>query len=188
MAPLRSSSPRLTVLIAAWCLLPLLTARAEIQPPIILLGKANVLPLALEPTTFQFRKMTSFFLESPEVTGTKGAATENQQSIFFERQHLLYGAISGSDTRDRYGDYYTFFWRATRRANLTVRLEYRQQKLGGMVQAREVDYPNVRGNHATHFTINGDDYLEQGRVSAWRVLLIKDHQVIVALSQSYLWR
>ena len=188
MALLRSLSPCLAVLLAAWCLLPLPTVRAEVQPPVVLLGRANVLPLALEPTVFQFRKMTSFFLESPEVTGTRGAATQNQESIYFERQHLLYGAISGSDTRDRYGDYYTFFWRAAQRANLTVRLEYRQQKLGGMVQAREVNYPDVLGGHATRFTVNGDDYLEQGRVSAWRVLLIKDHQVIVALSQSYLWR
>ena len=71
---------------------------------------------------------------------------------------------------------------------LTVRLEYRQQKLGGLIQAREIDYPAVKGSHVTRFSINGDDYREQGRVSAWRLLLIQDHRVIVALAQSYLWR
>ena len=111
-----------------------------------------------------------------------------EQSLVFERRHLLYGAITGSDIRDRYGNYFTFFWRARRPANLTVRLEYRQQKLGSMVQAREVDYPDAKGSYITRFSVNGDDYLEQGRVSAWRVLLIENHQTIVALGQSYLWR
>ena len=173
--------------VAAFCLLTPLAAPAASQPPVVLLDKADALPLALDPA-FQFRKVKTFFLESQEVTGMKASSAEGQESITFERRRLLYGAISGSDTRDRYGDYYTFFWRATRPANLTVRLEYRQQKTGGLVQAREVDYPGVRGSHATRFTVNGDDYLEQGRVSAWRVLLIQDHQVIVALNQSYLWR
>ena len=169
-----------------WLLVPL-KASASPQPPIRLLDRANALPLSLDPA-FQFRKVKTFFLENPLVSGIKGAGTESQESISFERKHLLYGAITGSDTRDRYGDYYTFFWRATRPANLTVRLEYRQQKIGGLVQAREVDYSDARGSYATRFTVNGDDYAEQGRVSAWRVLLIQDHQVIVALNQSYLWR
>ena len=164
------------------------TARAETQPPVRLLTRANPLPLALDPA-FEFRKAKTFFLESPQVTGIKGAAgSDGQESISFERRHLLYGAVTGSDTRDRYGDYYTFFWRAKQPGNLTVRLEYRQQKTGGFVQAREVDYPAARGSHATRFTVNGDDYLEQGRVSAWRVLLIENHRTIVAFNQSYLWR
>lgn len=157
------------------------------QPTVRLLTKAEALPLALDPA-FEFRKMKSYFLESPQVTGEKPNNSDGQESITFERRHLLYGAITGSDTRDRYGNYYTFFWRAKRAAGLTVRLEYRQAKLGGLVQAREVDYPNALGSHATRFAITGDDYLEQGRVSAWRVLLVENHRTVVALSQSYLWR
>ena len=187
MVLFRFLSHRCLPWVASLCLLSPLAACAAPQPPIRLLGKAEALPLALDPA-FQFRKVKAFFLESQEVTGIKGQGTEGQESISFERRRLLYGAISGSDTRDRYGDYYTFFWRATRPANLTVRLEYRQSKTGGLVQAREVDYANARGSFATRFTVNGDDYLEQGRVSAWRVLLIQDHQAIVALNQSYLWR
>ncbi len=69
-----------------------------------------------------------------------------------------------------------------------MRLEYRQQKTGGLIQAREVSYPDAKGSHATRFQITGDDYREQGRVSAWRVLLIENHRTVVALSQSSLWR
>lgn len=191
MAILRSFPPRppwvAALFLSALVLAPAFV-HAESQPPVRLLGKANALPLSLDPAC-EFRKVKTYFLETPQVTGVKGAASsEGQESIFFERRHLLYGAITGADTRDRYGDYYTFFWRTRRPADLTVRLEYRQQKIGGMVQAREVDYPNAHGSHATRFAINGDDYLEQGRVSAWRVLLIENHRTIVALNQSYLWR
>jgi hypothetical protein len=160
-------------------------ARAE-QPPVHLLTKADVLPLAIDPA-FQFRKTRAYFLEDPAVTGIPIGNNE-EQSIAFERKRLLYGAITLSDIRDRYGNYFTFYWRSRRRANLTIRLEYRQQKLGAFVQAREVDYPNALGSFTTLFEINGDDYLQQGRVSQWRVLLIENHQDIVALGQSYLWR
>ena len=161
-------------------------AGAKEQPPVVLLGKAGALPLAIDPA-FQIRKFKTYFLETPQVQGiSMGGNVE--QSLIFERRHLLFGAITGSDIRDRYGNYFTFFWRSLRPANLTIRLEYRQQKLGSMIQAREVTYPDAKGSFITRFEVNGDDYLEQGRVSAWRVVLVQDHQAIVALGQSYLWR
>ena len=170
----------------AWQAVGMDEARAAAQPPIVLLGKADALPLAIDPA-YQFRKFKTYFLETPMVQGLNlGGNVE--QSLLFERRHLLFGAITGSDIRDRYGNYFVFWWRAKRPTNLTVRLEYRQQKLASMVQAREVTYPDADGSHITRFSINGDDYLEQGRVSAWRVLLIENHQAIVALGQSYLWR
>jgi hypothetical protein len=156
------------------------------QPPIRLLTKADALPLAIDPA-FQFRKTKTFFLEEQQVTGIADPLNE-EQSIAYERKRLLYGAVTPSDIRNRYGNYFTFVWRSLRPTNLTVRLEYRQQKLGAFVQAREVDYPAARGSFATNFEVTGDDYLQQGRVSQWRVLLVEDHQTIVALGQSYLWR
>jgi hypothetical protein len=156
------------------------------QPPVRLLSKADALPLAIDPA-FQFRKTKTFFLEDQQVTGIADPLNE-EQSLAYERKRLLYGAVTPSDIRNRYGNYFTFFWRSLRPANLTVRLEYRQQKLGAFVQAREVDYPVARGSFATTFEVTGDDYLQQGRVSQWRVLLVDDHQAVVALGQSYLWR
>ncbi len=182
------SRPSLFILLAllspGLTLLP--AAQAAQQPPVRLLTKANPLPLAIDPA-FDFRKVKTYFLEDQNVTGIREGNTE-EQSIAFERKRLTFGAISPTDIRDRYGNYFTFFWKSRRPANLTVRLEYRQQKMGSFIQAREIDYPNAQGTFITNFAVNGDDYLEQGRVSAWRVLLIADHQVIVALGQSYLWR
>ncbi len=170
--------------------LAVLTGCASDQPPIRLLTKANALPLALDPE-IQVRKVKYYFLENPSVIGERTSDTSTEeQSIAYERQYLSYGALTGSDIRNAYGDYYTFFWRSTHAnpVHLTVRLEYRQQKTGGFVQAREVDYPNAVGSHATRFSVNGDDYFQEGRVSAWRILLIENHQTIVAFRQSYLWR
>ena len=155
------------------------------EPPNHLLTKAPVLPLSIDPA-FQFRKNKLYFLESAQATGVLRPSDE--PSLAFERQHLLYGAISGSDIRNRYGNYFTFFWRAKRTANLTMRLEYRQVRLGAYLQAREIEYPNAKGNFTSHFQITGDDYNEGGKVVQWRAVLIEDHRVIVGLTQSYLWR
>ena len=180
-----------SVLPPLWCaLLIAVLAPAGVQaaqPPVRLLAHADALPLSIDPA-IQFRKTKTYFLESPEVTGIRTGGTNEERSLQFERERLLYGAITGSDTRDRYGNYYTFFWRALRPADLTLRFEYRQQKLGGLIQAREVDYPVAKGSHVTRINVTGDDYREQGRVSAWRVLLIENHRAVVALGQSYLWR
>ena len=172
--------------------LPLLTPAAHAapeQPPVVLLDKANALPLSIDPSV-EVRKFKTFFLETNEVAGIRGSRNQSSDdvNIAFERRRLLYGAVNPSDVRDRYGNYYTFMWRSKRPAHLTVRFEYRQQKLGALVQAREVDYPVGLGSHVTHFNIIGDDYQEQGRVTAWRLVVIEDHDKIVALKQSYLWR
>ena len=129
----------------------------------------------------------TYFLESPEVTASAPAATSSK-SLVFERRRLLFGAITGSDIRDRYGNYFTFFWRALARPTSPCGWNTASKRLGSLIQAREVNYPDAKGSYITRFQINGDDYLEQGRVSAWRVLLIENHHTIVALGQSYLWR
>ncbi len=169
------------------------SARAERQPAPVLLTRAEALPLALEPA-FEFRKTKLYFLESRRVQRLQG---NEEKSIAFERQRLLFGAVTPNDERDRYGNYFTFFWNTRRSADLVVRLEYRQARLGPMVQAREVPYPAASaGGHKTEFQVTGDDYQVDGRVTAWRVLLVERTGAqpggaggrIVALGQSYLWR
>ena len=113
-------------------------------------------------------------------------ATAQDASIMFERQYRLFGAVTKLDRRQRYGNYFDFFWRARRSAPITVRLEYRQEKLHSHVQAQEISYPNARGNLKTEFKVIGDDYLDDGRVIAWRCLLIENGR-IVAENRSYMW-
>jgi len=156
-----------------------------------LLTKVNPLPVALSDD-FQFRKTKLFLLSETPPKTRKSMLSSGQSagiaeaSMGFERTYRMYGAITAADQRQRFGNYFDFFWRAKRPANVTVRLEYRQEKLRSFVQAREMTYPNAKGNHKTEFAVIGDDYLNDGRVISWRCLLIENGR-IVAENRSYLW-
>ena len=164
------------------------------------LTRVDPLPVALDDS-FEFRKTKLYLLSDragtePAVSlsrpgkaktvkpANRGEGTD--QSIAFERQYRLFGAVTDYDRRQRYGNYFDFFWRARRSGDVTVRLEYRQEKLRAFVQAREIRYPNARGNHKTEFAVVGDDFLDDGRVTAWRCLLIENGRV-VAENRSFLW-
>ena len=108
-------------------------------------------------------------------------------SVAFERSYRAYGAITSLDGRQRIGNYYTFFWRSRHSADVTVRFEYRQDKLHALTQAREVSYQQVHGTTRTVFTVIGDDFIDDGRVIAWRATLIVNGR-IVAVNRSYLWK
>ncbi len=182
-----------------FCLSALVGAAEEPK----LLVKVTPLPVALNKD-FEFRKTQLYLLseKAPKQGAPRKASNlspgalssttpqrtvaNQDSSIAFERQYRLFGAVTQLDQHQRFGNYFDFFWRAKRPADLTVRLEYRQEKLHALVQAQELSYPNVRGNHKTEFKVVGDDYFDDGRVIAWRCLLIENGQV-VAENRSYLW-
>jgi len=166
--------------------------------------KVTPLPVALDPN-FEFRKTQLFFMsekgglkpnerahDSSNKVGGKSNAPNEKTSVLqdapivFERQYRLYGAVTGLDQRQRFGNYFDFFWRTKRPSDVTVRLEYRQEKLHQHTQAQEITYQNVRGTHRTEFKVIGDDYFDDGRVIAWRCLLIANGR-IVAENRSFLW-
>lgn len=143
------------------------------------LDKAKVLPLALDDA-FEFRKAKTMLHDRENAKPTL------DPMIIFERQRLNFGAVSDIDREQRYGHYFTFFWRTKRPADVTIRLEYRQQNLGAYVQAKELFYKDAKGSVKTDFSVIGDDYKQEGKITGWRALLIENGK-IVALSQSFLW-
>jgi hypothetical protein len=164
--------------------------------------KVAPLPVALS-NDFQFRKTKLFYLSEKATTSgvstrqtsslggksnspSQKTATLEDAPITFERQYRMFGAVTGLDQRQRFGNYFDFFWRAKRTSDVTVRLEYRQEKLHEHVQAQEISYRNVRGTHRTEFKVIGDDYFDDGRVIAWRCLLIESGRV-VAENRSFMW-
>jgi len=161
------------------------------------LPKVDPLPVALDKD-FEFRKTKLFLLTAtpPKAKRSISSALSSnpnnptagiaEASLGFERSYYLHGALTGADQRQRFGNYFDFFWRTKRSADVTVRLEYRQEKLRSFLQAREVSYKNVKGNRKTQFTVIGDDYANDGRVISWRCLLIENGR-IVAEERSYLW-
>jgi hypothetical protein len=184
---------------------PSQAARERVEPRIV--EKVSPLPMALS-NDFEFRKTKLFYLseKAPKASerarqtsstsslggGGKSSspnqkvATLQDAPITFERQYRLFGAVTGLDQRQRFGNYFDFFWRAKRPSDVIVRLEYRQEKLHEHVQAQEISYRNVRGNHKTEFKVIGDDYFDDGRVIAWRCLLIENGR-IVAENRSFMW-
>jgi hypothetical protein len=176
-------------------------ARERVEPRIV--EKISPLPVALS-SDFAFRKTKLFFLsDKPPKPGEGGrktssslggksnspsqkTATMQDAPITFERQYRLFGAVTALDQRQRYGNYLDFYWRAKRPSDVTVRLEYRQEKLHEHVQAQEISYRNVRGTHKTEFKVIGDDYFDDGRIIAWRCLLIENGR-IVAENRSFMW-
>src|SRR4029450_10699435 len=189
------------VFVLSFLTLSALGKGAREEPKVI--ERVTPLPVALDPS-FEFRKTKLFFLsekapkasERARSTSSSLGAKSNQPSqktatlqdapITFERQYRLYGAVTALDRRQRYGDYFDFFWRAKRPSDVTVRLEYVQAKLHEHVQAQEITYRNARGTHKTEFKVIGDDYYDDGRVISWRCLLIANGR-IVAENRSFLW-
>jgi hypothetical protein len=165
----------LTVLVGS------IMVRAENPLPI---ESANVLPLAINDD-FEFRKF-EIFRNALALPGSTPIPTKDLM-VDFERKHRLWGALDGADVSARTGQYFTFFWRAKRRANLTIRLEYRQANLKNYVQAREIIYADVTGSHTSEFAILGNDYETDGPITSWRAILIEDRK-IVALLQSRTWQ
>lgn len=160
------------------------------------LAKVEPLSVALD-RNFAIRKVKLFLLSDPAGPKAKGgrdvkrdalwSGVARDPSVNFERSYRLFGAVTALDQRRRHGNYFDFFWRVKRSAAVTVRLEYRQEKLQTFTQAREVSYPNARGSHHTSFAVIGDDFFNDGRVLSWRCLLIEKGR-IVAEERSFLWR
>ena len=167
------------------------------------LEKLTSLPVALDKN-FEFRKTRLFYLSEKAPRPGQGARQESSKlggksnspsqktstmqdaPITFERQYRMFGAVTALDQRQRFGNYFDFYWRAKQPSDISVRLEYRQEKLHEHVQAQEISYRNVRGTHKTEFKVIGDDYFDDGRVIAWRCLLIENGR-IVAENRSYMW-
>jgi hypothetical protein len=165
----------------AFALLSLAFSSCSTPPePATKLQKAAVLPLEINDK-FQFRKIKQAYF-------TVGRApVTDSEPVLFERQRLEWGAVDRYQLQQRYGNYYTFFWRTSEQADVTVRMEYRQAALGNYVMAMERYYPQAKCSYRSEFSTAGDDYWENGRVTSWRVLLIVDGR-IVALRQSFMWR
>ena len=166
---------------AILCLALTLAGCAAPEGPATHLEKAKVFPLAIDDS-YEFRKILQ-----NTVNNTIQPPPTTSEAVNFERARATWGAIDSAEIARRNGNYYIFFWRNSKPSDITFRLEYRQAGLGNYVMAQERYYPATRGFHRSTFAVCDDEFLENGRVTAWRALLIVDGR-IVGLRQSYLWR
>jgi len=119
---------------------------------------------------------------------TNGLPVRTQdEMIRFEQQRLLYGAIENEERQDRFGNYFTIFWKTKTRNPATVRLEYRQGSTGFATHVQEVQVDNPKSDNTTKFEVTGDDYQKNGKVTQWKASIVENGSV-VAEYQSYLWQ
>jgi hypothetical protein len=108
-------------------------------------------------------------------------------AINFERQHHLFGAVTKAEVMERGGHYYTIFWKADDRTQpVTVRFEYRQANNGLTTKVLEENIDDVGRWNTTKFQVTGDEYNTNGRVTSWRVSLMRGKEELVSKA-SYLW-
>lgn len=110
-----------------------------------------------------------------------------ERALTFEREHFLYGAVTSKEIMARFGHYYSIFWRLDDRTGpVTVRFEYRLASTGLKVFSKEQIVEDIRRSNLTRFEVNGDEYQKNGRVSMWRVQILRGKEELVS-QQSYLW-
>lgn len=108
-------------------------------------------------------------------------------AVEFERDYHLFGAVTKAEVTDRFGHYYTIFWKANDRTQpVTVRFEYRQANTGLTAKVVEQEVTDVRRSNSSKFQVSGSEYNTSGRVTAWRVTLLRGREEL-ASQQSYLW-
>lgn len=109
------------------------------------------------------------------------------QTILFERQHFIYGAVTKKEVVDRFGHYYAFFWKATDRSTpVTVRFEYMQAQSGLRKHVQEQVVEDIRRTNISKFQVTGPEYQKGGRILAWRVSVLRGKEEL-ASQQSALW-
>lgn len=105
---------------------------------------------------------------------------------FEHRRHLL-GAIEQAEVEERYGNYFSIFWKTETKAPATVRLEFRQGKTGNEVHSLEEFVAKPGRTNVTKFQVAGPDYRDSGKVTQWKASVI-ENGTVVAEYKSYLWQ
>lgn len=124
---------------------------------------------------------------NPYHLNTMAIVRTEDEMIEFEQQRLLHGAIESSERRERFGNYFTVFWRSKTRNPATVRLEYRQGRTGSTTHVQEVRIDEPKLSNATKFQVTGADYAENGKVTQWKASVV-ENGAVVAEYKSYLWQ
>ena len=109
------------------------------------------------------------------------------QAVNFEREHYLYGAVTAEEIRNRFGHYYTIFWKLDDRTGpVTVRFDYRMANSGLKSFSKEIVVDDIRRSNITKFEVNGEEYQKNGRVTMWKVSVLRGKEELVS-QQSFLW-
>lgn len=126
-------------------------------------------------------KVNPYHLQSSNIIRTEDPMIE------FEQRRLLHGAIEQSERRDRFGNYFTIFWKSETRNPCVVRFEYRQGGTGLQTRVQEEIVDQPKRTNETKFQVTGEDYQRNGKVTQWKASIV-ENGAVVAEYKSYLWQ
>lgn len=110
-----------------------------------------------------------------------------QPLIRAEQQRRFFGAVSVAEREQRLGYYYTVRWRTPEVGErVRVVFQFRQASTGSAVREMEQAFGAGEEFGTAEFRIIGPDYLEGGRVLAWKASLFQGDEIL-ATRRSYLW-
>lgn len=108
--------------------------------------------------------------------------------IAFEQRHHLHGAVTAEDYAEKFGHYFTIFWKTSARGSATtVRLEYLQANTGPTVHVKETVVSNPKGRNTTDIAVVGEEYTKNGPIIAWKASLISGGQTVGEF-KSFQWK
>lgn len=114
-------------------------------------------------------------------------ADEGARMVRAEQLRRFHGAMGVRERERRLGHYYDVDWRDEGVGEpVTVRFDYQQGGSGSRVHTLTEEFDAARTEGRAEFRIVGDDYLQGGRVLAWRCGLWRGDRE-VASRASYLW-
>lgn len=115
-------------------------------------------------------------------------ADEGAMMVRAEQLRKFYGAVGVRDRELRLGHYYAVDWRNDDVGEpVRVKFEYQQGGTGSRVLVMEDEFDSSLTEGRAEFRIVGKDYLEGGKVLAWKCGLWRGDDE-VASQASYLWR
>jgi len=138
-------------------------------------------------------KVNPYHLQSAPggIGGGVGSRNDNiggaDPMLDFEHRRYLLGAVEDSEMEERYGNYFSIFWKTQSKAPATVRLDFRQGKTGNQIHTLEEFVSKPGRTNVTKFQVAGPDYQSKGKVTQWKASVI-ENGAVVAEYKSYLWK
>lgn len=115
-------------------------------------------------------------------------AGNDEPMIRGEQRRLLHGAIGVREQEQRLGYYYVVLWDDDSSGEpVKVVFEYQQASTASKVRRQELSFDGGETEGRGEFRIIGDEYIEGGRVLAWKCTLMRGGRE-VASRHSYLWQ
>lgn len=107
-----------------------------------------------------------------------------------EKKSRLHGAVSMAERSARLGEYFTVLWNDPQgigTGEVEILFEYQQGASGSQIKRMLRRFDSNDSSGKVEFSIIGSDYLEHGRVLAWKTTLSRGGREL-ANRKSYLWR